>query len=58
MALYVFVWVERGKIVRGGHEHAAPPLQPTLLVGEAEGFHELVNVDGAVTVAVDGHRQF
>lgn len=45
------------EVVGGAHEHAASSLQPALLVREAEGLHELVDVDAAVLVAVDGDGQ-
>lgn len=53
----VGVYVQLGEVGGRAHEHAAPPLQPALLVREAEGLHELVDVDAAVLVAVDGDGQ-
>lgn len=49
--------LQLGQVGRRDHEHAAPPLQAALLVRQPEGLHELVNVDAAVLVAVDGDGQ-
>lgn len=53
----VWVSLQLGEVGGRAHEHAAPSLQTALLVREAERLHELVNVDAAVVVAVDGHGQ-
>lgn len=49
--------LQLGQVGRGDHEHAAPPLQAALLVRQPKGLHELVDVDAAVVVAVDGDGQ-
>lgn len=49
----VGIRAQLGEVGVGAHEHAAAPLQPALLVREAEGLHELVYVDAAVLVAVN-----
>lgn len=54
---YVGVSLQLGEVVGRAHEHAASSLQPALLVREAEGLHELVDVDAAVLVPVDGDGQ-
>lgn len=48
----VGVYVQLGEVGGRSHEHAAPSLQPALLVREAEGLHELINVNAAIVVAV------
>lgn len=53
----VGVSLQLGEVGGCAHEHAASSLQAALLVREAEGLHELVNVDAAVLVAVDGDGQ-
>lgn len=53
----VRVALQLGQVGRGDHEHAAPSFQAALLVRQPEGLHELVNVDAAVVVAVDGDGQ-
>ena len=53
----VGVLVQLGEVGGRAHEHAAPSLQPALLVREAEGLHELVDVDAAVLVSVNGDGQ-
>lgn len=53
----VGVHVQLGEVGGRPHEHAAPSLQPALLVREAEGLHELVDVDAAILVAVNGDGQ-
>lgn len=53
----VGICVQLGEVGGRAHEHAPPPLQAALLVREPEGLHELVDVDAAVVVAVDGDRQ-
>lgn len=53
----VGVSLQLGEVGGRAHEHAAPSLQTALLVREAESLHELVDVDAAVVVAVDGHCQ-
>lgn len=57
MFLNVGVHVQLGEVVGRPHEHAATSLQPALLVREAEGLHELVDVDATILVAVDGDGQ-
>lgn len=54
---YVGVGLQLGEVGRRGHEHAASTLQAALLVREPESLHELVDVDAAVVVAVDGLGQ-
>lgn len=54
---YVGVSLQLGEVGGRAHEHAASSLQPTLLVREAKGLHELVDVDAAVLVPVDGDGQ-
>lgn len=53
----VGVHVQLGEVGGRPHEHAAPSLQPALLVREAEGLHKLVDVDAAVLVTVNGDGQ-
>lgn len=48
------ICVQLGEVGVGAHEHAAASFQPALLVCEAEGLHELVDVNAAILVAVDG----
>lgn len=53
----VGIHVQLGEVGGRPHEHAATSLQPALLVREAKGLHELIDVDATIVVAVDGDGQ-